>query len=1191
MTLINNLLQRAASSDRGVYVYSPWDSLERSDRPHLEKCWLAWTKAETALRNGDLGTASSWLGAAERLLSEQPDSLATAEVVATRAELLEAAGEFRDAFDDAILAFQKWFAFAENMANWNVLESVRALLTALEPDEKLNLDDARVQLEWMLDRLSPRLMQSAKAVIRLCAPLGITEPAETVFEKMSGWLNKNLPTKGPLGAFAPLTHADFVSSMANLYDQMEMPQRSLDMFLKAIHMLEKVPDHPEVFEKRVQYQFNAANEMAKLGRHAEAVEEFDRLANVFEEAGSGEPAIRARHASVLSRWRMGNSTEAKEQLEVVILEYESNLTQTSNPRERLPIKQNLRRAYSLWLTLAVAHCESDLAKRQIFGQLAAMREGSWTFQLSWSRAFADGKSQKIISDVEILDGRLSQRRNSVLLIVEQGVDQLVLATLSSEGGTFGERVQVAGSSSELTDALVELLLLHRRVTNQIIDREIGVTSRNQDRFVALCKTVWSHLPESIQHVLSGAETVFISPSNAGEVDEIPFELLHDGTDYLGLSKTIVRVLSIGQLLETMSPNRINRTRTGKGLIVEAGEIAELGKLPGAEAEVARTKKAFNDLGVESEVIKSPTRSAFLDAISSDVDLFHFVGHGFADEAGEALFLAEEERVSAVDLASCGPAPAPICILSSCLLGRTRDLSTGEQRGIASALLRQGAPAVIAATFSLPDHVGSQFASAFYFHARKASIGEAMRRARKSLGSKDIHPAAWASFVLFGEHEIALSANIQNALPGPQWPALTVRYLATRSNDYLADVRENVKTDAVLSAGQRDLIVQAVDALADKDRTFFSEERLKQKVDFPVTLAEQELAYTLMLLVGALRRDDQGAASEQEKMRFLGNCLQIGRILKDSYLTAIVAEQYANVVISPTTSEEGRDILSDGIDSLEWLSADVERLAALREDLEKWSRHMQSSIGLSVQEMAGVDAATFAAADADDRQAQKLMLRNLWLQRASALIWTSDLPWTHYLQRVIGSGSEQTMSDFFGVIERDRKNRTISDKRARVLDNLLQQFVGPDEVGVATEEAVLAEFPENDPDHPFIDLFLLHDKLASGERQIGIDELKAAISLSKQIKAPGAESYFTSVWVQRSLASENLEEVLEKSKENLHILEALEETDPEYSRRLVMNAIQTMQIAQYAGEVETVTLIVNQYSEQIRSLAAEQEELM
>lgn len=1189
MPLINTLLQRAAESNRGVYAHRPWTLLERSDRPHLEKCWLAWSKAENALRDGELSTASSWLTAVENLLNERPDALCIAEVDATRAELLEAAGEFRDALQDANLAFQEWFSLAENMANWNGLDSVRALLTALEPNEDLNLDDSRVEVEWMLDRLSPRLLESAKAVIRLCAPLGNPEPAEMVFEKMSGWLNKNLPTNGPLGAFAPMSHAEFVSSMANLYDQLGMPQRALEMFLKAIDMLEGVPDHREVVEKRIQYQFNAANQMAKVGRHAEAVKEFDRLANVLEQLGKAEPAIRARHASVVSRWRMGHSPEAKKQLEAVVLEYESRLKQTSNVRERAAIQQNLRQAYPLWLTLAIAGCDNDLTKRRILGQLTAMREGSWAFNLAWSQAFGDGKPRKIITDVEILDARLSKRSNSVLLIIEQGVDQLVIATLSSEGGTFDERVQVAGTSKELTDSFVELLTLHRRVTNQIIDREIGVTSRNHDRFLELCKTVWSRLPEQIRNALSRAATVFLSPSNANVIDEIPLELLHDGTDYLGLSKTMVRVSSIGQLLETLSPNRINRSLTGKGLIVQAGEISELGMLPGADAELVRTETAFNTLGAKPEVIKAPMRSAFLRALSSDVDLFHFVGHGFADEAGEALFLADRERVSAVDLASCGPAPAPICVLSSCLLGRTRDLTGGEQRGVAAALLRQGAPAVIAATYSLPDHVGGQFASAFYFHAQKASIGEAMRRARKSLASKDIHPAAWASFVLLGEPEAALSPNGSNGPPKPGWPALLVRYLATGSKEYLANVREGVESDGALSTEQHDLIIQALDAMANDDRTFFDDERLEQSVDFPMTLAEQELVYNLTLLIGALRRDDASTAFQQQKMSFLNNCLAIERILKDSYLAALVTEQYTKVVLSPTTSDEGRHLLTWGISALEWLSADAQNLTPLREHLAVWGRHLKSSIGLSIQEIAGVDAATFDKADAGDRQAQKQMLRNLWLRSASASIWTSDLPWTHYLQRVIGTGgSEQTMCDFFGTIERDRKRGTLSDKRAAVLDNLLQQFVGPDEIGQTMENAVLAEFPENDPDRPFIDLFLLHDKIASGEREVTLDELKAAIDVSNQLNAAGAESYFASVWVERAASSQALIEILERTKENLRILEELEKTDPEYSRRLVMNAVQTLQIAQYARDVETVTQIANQYGEQIRIMLAEQE---
>ena len=160
-----------------MYVHRPWDSLEDSDRPHLEKCWFAWVRADSAVRKGDLGTASGWLAVAGRLLAESSDALCSAEVSATRAHLLEAAGEFRDAIDHASAAFEKWSGFAENITNWDELESVRALLRVIAgPDDDLDLDDQRMQFEWMADRLSPRVLASAKAVIRLCAPLGNPRP-------------------------------------------------------------------------------------------------------------------------------------------------------------------------------------------------------------------------------------------------------------------------------------------------------------------------------------------------------------------------------------------------------------------------------------------------------------------------------------------------------------------------------------------------------------------------------------------------------------------------------------------------------------------------------------------------------------------------------------------------------------------------------------------------------------------------------------------------------------------------------------------------------------------------------------------------------------------------------------------------------------------------------------------------------
>ena len=136
------------------------------------------------------------------------------------------------------------------------------------------------------------------------------------------------------------------------------------------------------------------------------------------------------------------------------------------------------------------------------------------------------------------------------------------------------------------------------------------------------------------------------------------------------------------------------------------------------------------------------------------------------------------------------------------------------------------------------------------------------------------------------------------------------------------------------------------------------------------------------------------------------------------------------------------------------------------------------IYIDVGELAGVDADTYAAADSGDRQAQKLMLRNLLTADASAAALTTG-HWTAWMLRMIATGERQAIADMLGSIAEAARARLPTEQKA-ALDELVEQYLGPGAVGAATVNRVRAAFAGEARESAVVDLYLLSDRLA-GQR--------------------------------------------------------------------------------------------------------------
>ena len=115
------------------------------------------------------------------------------------------------------------------------------------------------------------------------------------------------------------------------------------------------------------------------------------------------------------------------------------------------------------------------------------------------------------------------------------------------------------------------------------------------------------------------------------------------------------------------------------------------------------------------------------------------------------------------------------------------------------------------------------------------------------------------------------------------------------------------------------------------------------------------------------------------------------------------------------------------------------------------------IFFDLNELSGVDAETCEAADGGDRQAQKLMLRNLMTRDASAEALTTG-HWTHWMLRMIATGAREATSDALGSIAEAGRTGGITAAQKSALDELFEQYFGPGAVGSATANRALEAFP-------------------------------------------------------------------------------------------------------------------------------------
>ena len=259
-------------------------------------------------------------------------------------------------------------------------------------------------------------------------------------------------------------------------------------------------------------------------------------------------------------------------------------------------------------------------------------------------------------------------------------------------------------------------------------------------------------------ITSHGSTAYFRLTVDGEAEQLPWEVMHDGQEFLSIRTCFSRcITSIQQ--ETAAP----KDWDDRGILIVGADSR--GDLPGVEQETKEIGRVLNSAGVASvEVLtgqKANRRNVLRALQSGKFAILHFSGHSVCNQthpyqsaidlcSGTQIFLHELGHFGRI---SNKDAPLGLVFLNSCqsaMIGH--DQTTGRQLSMCKALREAGVSYVIGMLWSVEDEAAVQVGSNFYKHLLKAprrGPESAMREARLAVAiERTWSDGSWLAPVLY-----------------------------------------------------------------------------------------------------------------------------------------------------------------------------------------------------------------------------------------------------------------------------------------------------------------------------------------------------------------------------------------------------------------------------------------------------------
>jgi CHAT domain-containing protein len=262
------------------------------------------------------------------------------------------------------------------------------------------------------------------------------------------------------------------------------------------------------------------------------------------------------------------------------------------------------------------------------------------------------------------------------------------------------------------------------------------------------------IPATIQTLLHSETADHIRLDVDERVIDLPWELVHDGEEFLCLRFAAGRRLISDQA--TGSFRKHAQAANDMSALVVANPT---GDLPAAEREgetIARLLQKQCGVRVDFARGNELKKEDFLLSLGS-YDIVHFAGHARRDESNpdESCLLLCDGEVRAFEIARFLQQPTvSVVFLNACWSAQEErfwESYSPVMRGLGRTFIYSGVGAFIGYLVPIPDNSATQFAIDVYSNlAAGRSIGESVRRARVKGRENNVDDLTWASAVLYGD---------------------------------------------------------------------------------------------------------------------------------------------------------------------------------------------------------------------------------------------------------------------------------------------------------------------------------------------------------------------------------------------------------------------------------------------------------
>lgn len=334
----------------------------------------------------------------------------------------------------------------------------------------------------------------------------------------------------------------------------------------------------------------------------------------------------------------------------------------------------------------------------------------------------------------------------------------------------------AGLEAHLQEQFAELAHLFNRFAHPA-SPPTGDADHKHDPLQSVGRLLFAHLlPSTIQQalrLLSAGSALTIATNDA----TIPWELVHDGENYLALKFALTR-----QVLATTSRQQPQPLRHSRWSTLLIGNPT--GDLPQATQEIEQLSQLIESIPETARprllVRHRATKALVLQELASGrYDLVHYSGHALfnaTQPAATGLLLAENEVLTLREIAE-QLSGHPIIFLNGCESARGQAVSApsagddaglaylgSAAQGLATAFIQGGAQAFIGTFWPILDAGSQTFALHFYRLAiQGVALHEALRRTRQQLWRANPQDPLWASYSLYGDPTLPILSAANYAI--------------------------------------------------------------------------------------------------------------------------------------------------------------------------------------------------------------------------------------------------------------------------------------------------------------------------------------------------------------------------------------------------------------------------------------------